>query len=425
LIVIGWIVVPALAVLGLALLGSGLLTGVSHATVGDTPDTAATSGPTVADGPVATETPALVTAPPAGGVPTVTVDATAAALLAQLPATLPPPSDTPTPLPPPTDTPLPPPTATPTLEPALAEAAAGLNPLTGLPADPATLARVPLTIMLDNHPDAAPQTGLNEADVVYEALAEGGITRFMAIYLSQDPGTVGPVRSARPYYLEWARPFGSMYVHCGGSWEAIDLLKEWGMLTNVDCFNGTMPFWRSDDRVLPHNLYTSTSELWKLATRKGLAAPSPLPYFLHGPEVGPAARPAGGSVGFTFSTLSRSDIQWIYDPDTNSYRRKQWGTWHRDYESGQIVAAKNVAILFSHVWDLPGDEAGRMGTDTTGRNTALIASNGHFEWGYWSRETIDSPLLLWDGTEAPMRLAPGNLWIEAIGIGHKLTLDEP
>ena len=426
LIVIGWIVLPALLVGGLALAGVGWLAGVSHATVGEPPQAASTPGPaTFADAATATAIPAGFDAPPAGGVPTVTVDATAEALLAQLPATLPPPTATPTALPPPTDTPLPPPTATPTLEPALAEAAAGLNPLTGLPTDPATLARVPLTIMIDNHPDAAPQTGLNEADVVYEALAEGGITRFMAIYLSHDPGTVGPVRSARPYYLEWARPFGSMYVHCGGSWEAIDLLKEWGMLTNVDCFNGTMPFWRSDDRVLPHNLYTSTSELWKLAGRKGLAAPSPLPYFLHGPEVAPEARPAGGSVGFTFSTLSRSDIQWIYDPDTNSYRRKQWGYWHRDYESGEIVSAKNVAILFSHVWDLPGDEAGRMGTDTTGRNTALIAGNGHFEWGYWSRDSIDSPLLLWDGTEAPMRLAPGTLWIEALGIGHKLTLDEP
>ncbi len=435
LVLVGWIVLPALAVLLLALVGASWLAGASPAAGVDStlaPTAAATSPLADVDPSVDPGTPALVaddplaaSTPEITALPTVTVDATTLALLAQLPATVPPPSDTPTPSPPPTDTPLPPPTATPTLEPALAQAAAGLNPLTGLPADPATLARVPLTIMIDNHPDAAPQTGLNDADVVYEALAEGGITRFMAIFLSQDPGTVGPVRSARPYYLEWARPFTSLYVHCGGSWEAIDLLKEWGMLTDVDCFNGNMPFWRSSDRVLPHNLYTSTSELWKLAARKGLSSPSPLPYFLHGPEVAPDARPSGGSVGFTFSTLSRSDVQWIYDPDTNRYLRKQWGYWHRDYESGAIVSAKNVAILFNHVWELPGDEKGRMGTDTTGHNTALIASNGHFEWGYWSRKTIDSPLVLLDGNEAPMRLAPGTLWIESLGIGHKLTLDEP
>jgi len=261
-------------------------------------------------------------------------------------------------------------------------------------------------------------------DTLDEALAEGGITRFMAIFLSHDPGTVGPVRSARPYYLEWARPFASMYVHCGGSWEALDLLKEWGMLTNVDCFNGTMPFWRSDDRVLPHNLYTSTSELWKLAERKGLAAPSPLPYFLHGPEVAPDARPAGGSVGFTFSTLTRSDIQWIYDPATNSYRRKQWGYWHRDAATGDVINARNVVILWTNVWELPGDEKGRMGTDTVGTGTALIMRDGQYEWGYWARKNPYSPMTLLDGKREPMHLAPGRVWFEILGIGKKIQIGE-
>ena len=411
----GWILLPALGVILLAALGLSLLAG--HP---DAAPVASADSPGLAAPPPTAVPPTLTTAdPPTAVEPSATplVDATALAVLGQLPATVPWPSDTPTPDIPPTETPAPTDTPSPTPEP--------VDPITGLPADPAILTRVPLTIMVDNHPDAAPQTGLNGASMVIEALAEGGITRFEAVFTSQSPGTVGPVRSARPYFVEWARPFHAMIVHCGGSWEALDLIKEWGMLTNVDCFDGNMPFWRSSDRVLPHNLYTSTDSLWKLAERKGLAAPDTIPRLPHTAEVPWDARPAGGSVSFTFSTLSPSNVEWIYDRDTNSYRRKQWGYWHRDYESGEIVTAKNVAIIFTNVFDLEDDYEGRLGTDTIGYNTALIASNGRFEWGYWTRETIDSPLIFLDGKEQPLRFAPGNLWVEALGIGHKLRLEQP
>jgi hypothetical protein len=440
LVVGSWILLPAVLVLLLAGWGSGLLAGVAGSGTPVAPPTALI----VAESPLITPTasgdsaaidtvvptPAALAPDPADSPPStlLPVDATALAVLEALPATVPLPSDTP--VPPPSDTPVPPPDtpteviAPPTDTPPPVQA--NLDPLTGLPASPAALARVPLTVMIDNHPDAAPQTGLNSADLVYEALAEGGITRFMAVFTTQDPGTIGPVRSARPYYLEWARPFHSLYVHCGGSWEAIDLLKEWtSTLTDVDCFNGNMPFWRSNDRLLPHNLYTSSTDLWKLASRKGLAAPAAMPGFLHAPEAPPADRPSGGSVGFTFSGLSRSDVQWIYDPDGNQYLRKQWGYWHRDLATNDIITAKNVAIIFAHVWELPGDEKGRMGTDTTGRNTELILSNGQFEWGYWTRASINAPLVFLDGKEQPMRFAPGNLWVEALGIGHKLDIHQP
>src|SRR5205814_2338316 len=110
---------------------------------------------------------------------------------------------------------------------------------------------------------------------------------------------------------------------------------------------------------------------------------------------------------------------------SNQYWRKQWGAWHRDAATSEIITARNVAIIFTHVWGLPDDEKGRLGTDTTGRNTALLVSNGHFEWGYWTRTDLDSPITFLDGNEAPFRFAPGSLWIEALGIGHTLQLDQP
>jgi hypothetical protein len=279
--------------------------------------------------------------------------------------------------------------------------------------------------MIDNHPDAAPQSGLNSASMVIESLAEGGITRFESFFLTGDAPTVGPVRSARPYFVEWAYPFKPLYVHCGGSWEAIDLISEAAnILTDVDCFNGKMPFWRSNDRLMPHNLYSSTTQLWKMATSKGLSAPKSEPVFLHSPPLPPDQRPSSGSVGFTFSGLSRSDITWIYDHDSNQYLRKQWGYWHRDAATGDVINARNVVILWTNVWELPGDEKGRMGTDTIGSGTALIMRDGQYEWGYWTRKTPYTPMTLLDGKKQPMHLAPGRVWFEILGIGKKLQIGQ-
>jgi hypothetical protein len=420
-----WNVLPATLTVALALLALDWLHPAPRAASAPPTDTALvivaaspTQTPVVAAMLPPTDTPTLVPSP------SPTLDEQTAATLNDLPSSL---GDVPATFPPP-ETPVPPtePPAPPTITPPPpTQAATGdgaHDPITGLPADPAKLARVPLVVMVDNHPDAAPQTGLNSSSMVIEALAEGGITRFETIFLSGDAPTVGPIRSARPYFVEWAYPFRPLFVHCGGSWEAIDLIKEAAHITDVDCFNGNMPFWRSDDRVMPHNLYSSTTDLWKMAARRGIKAPATLPGFLHSDPAPAADRPARQSVGFTFSGLSRSDVTWVYDPDSNRYLRQQWGFWHRDMATGDIVSASNVVILWTDVWNLPGDTSGRLGTDTIGADTALILRDGRAEWGYWARPTVGTPLQLFDGKHQPMSLAPGRLWIEVLGIGKKVDL---
>ena len=450
LTLLAWILVPALTAVCLAVLALNWLA----ASAGPAPPTAvATVSPAVALAPPEPPlSPTLVAAAPSPtlppsattAAPSPTVDALALALLNDLPSSLgdvtptdaaPPlaPQDSGAALPPVVATavpPLPPtaPPASPTLlpiPPTAVVAAGPTDPLTGLPADPAKLARVPLVVMIDNHPDAAPQSGLNSASLVIEALAEGGITRFETFFLSGDAPTVGPVRSARPYFVEWAYPFHPFYVHCGGSWEAVDLIAEAkSILTDVDCFNGNMPFWRSEDRLLPHNLYSSTTQLWKLADKRGIAAPATVPTLLHSPTLPPDQRPSGGTLSFVFSGLSRSDVTWVYDHDSNSYLRKQWGYWHRDLETGATISAKNVVVLWTNVWELAGDEKGRMGTDTVGAGTALFLRDGQPTWGYWSRATPYQTLQLYDGNRDPMALAPGRTWIEVLGVGKKVILGQ-
>ncbi len=443
LTLLAWIIGPALAAICLALLALNWLTAVA----GPAPVTAVVVTPiSVAIAPAApTLFPTITvdlpqpTVPPtvapaaAPTLPSPTADAHALAVLSELPSSLGdvtptepslPSTEPPLPTAVPTVIPIVPPSATPLPPTAVTAAATGpTDPLTGLPADPVKLARVPLVVMIDNHPDAAPQTGLNAADLVIEALAEGGITRFETFFLSGDAPTVGPIRSARPYFVEWAYPFQPFYVHCGGSWEAVDLIAEAaGRITNVDCFDGNMPFWRSNDRLMPHNLYAGTTQLWKLADKRGIHAPATLPGFLHSPPLPVDQRPSSGTLSFVFSGLSRSDITWVYDPAGNSYLRKQWGYWHRDLATGETVSAKNVVVLWTNVWDLPGDEKGRMGTDTVGAGTALILRDGQPEWGYWSRATPQQPLNLYNGRRDPMALVPGRTWIEVLGVGKKVTL---
>ncbi|MGI8586789.1 MAG: DUF3048 domain-containing protein [Chloroflexia bacterium] len=440
---LAWLILPSLAAVWLAMLCVSLISPPLGLAVPRMPVKTAhlptDPTPTLAVLLSTSTAVPVVQAPPAD-IPT--PDQQALALLTELPAVLPPgftdaasasptapptvapPTDPPTAVPPiPTNHPTSvPPTPPPPTEVA-APSSGPADPITGLPADPALIARAPLVVMIDNHPDAAPQTGLNSASMVIEALAEGGITRFESFFLTGDAPTVGPVRSARPYFVEWAYPFKPLYTHCGGSWEAIDLLREAGAnLTNVDCFDGNMPFWRSSDRLMPHNLYSSTTQLWKVAARQGLAAPANEPSFLHSAPAPPDARPASASLSFYFSDLSRSDVTWVYDRASDSYLRKQWGYWHRDLASGDIVSAANVVVLWTNVWELPGDEKGRMGTDTIGAGTALIMRDGQFEWGYWARKDVYSVLNLFDGKHQPMRLAPGRLWIEALAVGRKVEI---
>jgi len=126
----------------------------------------------------------------------------------------------------------------------------------------------PLAIMVENSEGARPQSGLDKANIIYEVLAEGGITRFLAIYYDQDAEEVGPIRSARPYFVSKSLEHQAVYIHVGGSEEAYNFIKE----ENIDDINEFVdfePFWRSTDREPPHNLYTSTSKLRKESNKLG------------------------------------------------------------------------------------------------------------------------------------------------------------
>ncbi len=149
------------------------------------------------------------------------------------------------------------------------------SPLTGeLIAQEGDAAKPVTAIMLENSPDARPQSGLKDAEIVYEAIAEGGVTRFLAVYQQHKPQLIGPVRSVRMYYVHWLTPYDASVAHIGGSAAALQLVRN-GSYRDIDQFFNAGSYWRANDRYAPHNVYTSFEKLDALNASKGYASSSP------------------------------------------------------------------------------------------------------------------------------------------------------
>ncbi|KAA8996851.1 DUF3048 domain-containing protein [Paenibacillus spiritus] len=277
---------------------------------------------------------------------------------------------------------------------------APLSGLTGLPADSLPLPR-PLAVMINNAPAARPQSGLSEADLLYEVLAEGGITRLIAIYQSR-PGIpeIGPVRSIRPYLLDLGESYGAVTVHAGGSPAAYALLQAGGR-DDMDEIGKAGPyFWRDKSRKAPHNLYTNEALLRSGAEKLGLAAPADVPDYTF---TNPDYLPAGGEPASGFSLyfqLKNYTVAYKYEAGSRVYARSVNGKAHLDRGTEAPVTATNVLVIGADHKVL--DEAGRLAVDTEVGGDALLFQRGQVIRGQWVRRPGDIIRIVKNGTEAPM-----------------------
>ena len=352
-------------------------------------------------------------------------------LIVLVPASLPP-----TPVPPPptaaptlaaTSTEVPPSqTATPTATDTPSPAATGTPTTTGTPTLTATSTPTatqtavptvaffrtfdyqPLAIMIENHPDARPQTGLNEADVVYEAVAEGGITRFLAVYANGRPNVVvGPVRSARHYYVYWAQEYNAIYVHIGASPQGYNAVNATG-ITTIDAIygEGGDAFWRIAERLAPHNLYASTKALWSWVKSGGKGQLAGLQFKADSPQTGASqlavTYPDGYRVGYE------------YVPTTNSYLRYMDRVPHVDASDGVQYSPKNVIVQVMAAWLIRGDDKGRMDMQVVGGGKAYIFTDGRAIKGSWSKASLHDVTHFYDADGKPVLLNAGQTWIEVL-----------
>lgn len=262
------------------------------------------------------------------------------------------------------------------------------------------------SIQIENSPDARPQAGLKDAGVVYEAIAEGGITRFNASFLESQPEYIGPVRSVRPYYVFLTAPFDPIFVHAGGSGEGIAAIRDLG-IKDMDHGPNGGAFRRVSDRFAPHNLYTSMPELDKASQGRGYSS-SNVKSFLRKKEQ-PNPAPNARSINMSISS-PLYNVNYVYDQANNRYMRNMGGKPHTDHRSGEQIAPKVVIGLvmnFSQngIYSVYG---------TTGSGTAFIFQDGIVHQGSWKKAGDREQFQFADGSGTPIAINPGQAWITLV-----------
>ncbi len=282
----------------------------------------------------------------------------------------------------------------------------------------------PVAVMVENLTTVRPQSGLSQAGVVYEALAEGGITRFMAVFAGGEASKIGPVRSARSYYLEWQSEYDAMYVFSGAYPPVLQAVSGLGIKDLNAMYAGSKYFWRDSSVGAPHNLFTSSEKI-NLALRdyEYDQITSEYRQWKFVDEAVEADRTSEEkSISIDFSSVGYK-VVYKYDRETNSYLRfNPEGAMHSDRNTGEQLSPKNVVIIRVPAEVIDND--GRLGMDVTGEGEAIMFSNGKTYKGKWSKASRTDRTIFYheDGTEH--EFVRGQTWIEVVPPDRNVTYSE-
>lgn len=261
--------------------------------------------------------------------------------------------------------------------------------------------------MVENHPDARPQAGLDQADLVYEIEAEGGITRFLAVFYHHHAPRVGPVRSARVYFVQIAKAYDAPYAHAGGSNDALKLIRQIGIKDLDEIYNAGPFFWRIRERKMPHNLYTSTESLLTGAQARNFSLAPP-------PSL-PLGEAAGGSpaaeLSLTYAKLPAYTYATTYKYENGQYSKYINGRPHV-MENGTPIEAANVVVLFADTRPVKKEDW-QLDIKIVGQGEALFFTGGEVFRGEWRKDGADSHFEFLH-QDRPMAFAPGTTWVNVV-----------
>ena len=272
----------------------------------------------------------------------------------------------------------------------------------------------PWTVMIDNYPEAYPQSGLDKAALVFEGLAEYGISRFMATYvdgISPAAGQIGPIRSTRVYFAQLAMGMRPIYAHAGGSPDGQRLVMTTDQLINFEADGSRFAF-RDKNRKAPYNLYTTTKLLRQFAQAAGVAG-------FDDPSVGylyAATPPAGAQVnGLSYYFLDRSSAAgWGWSAKQGVYFRTQRGEPHVDRITGAQLWTNNVVVMQLTGGRRAGDDKARIDQNVIGSGPARVFRNGVMVKATWVKKSAAGSLRFYDAAGEEIRFAPGSIWIAGI-----------
>ncbi len=272
----------------------------------------------------------------------------------------------------------------------------------------------PVAVMVENHPQARPQAGLTEASIVYEAVTEGGITRFMAVYSCYSADKVGPVRSARTMFVDWEEEYDAFYAHAGGAQNALTKIVEDGVL---DLPHNSTAYWRQQDgRALEHTLYTAIPKLYQYAQDKGydLNSSNFTQFeFKSIPPLDQRPDPGKGAI-IDFSNSETYKVEWTYNRENDTYLRTMAGTAHTDEITGKQIEASNIVIA---TYTRNAVESGGKTVynfDTIGSGEAKVLQDGVVIEGTWKKDKAGDRTLYYDSNGNEIKFNPGQTWIEIV-----------
>ncbi len=303
------------------------------------------------------------------------------------------------------------------------------TPLTGaLAFARGTIEQRPLAIMFDNHPAAYPQTGMDGAVMVFEALAEYGLTRYMGIFvpgISPDLDEIGAVRSARLYFVQWAMGLSAVFVHAGGSPDSLVLAESASEIVTMDALrrDGEPYFYRNSERDPPHNLYTTSAELQRFLAEQDVAVPDlSAQGFLFKPDLPLDERPSSQRLDYYF-IYADDPAGWTYDAETNGYFRLRRNKPHVDGLTNEQLWFKNVVVMEVYEAPVPGDDKGRIEQRVIGEGHARFFLDGREQSGHWRKPAAAWPLRFYDTDDAEVLFNVGPVWVVALPDLNNLTVE--
>ena len=305
-----------------------------------------------------------------------------------------------------------------------------VNPLTGLPMEEELINDRPVMIVLNNLKASLPQQGVSQADIIYEVLAEGGITRMLGVYQSvEGVGKIGSVRSARTYFLDIALGHDAVFLHAGGSPDAYDKIKAWGV-TALDCVNGPYEgtlYWRDSGRLAmmsrEHTVVTSGAKIQELFPKYSFRKEHAEDYsyeMLFAENGTPAGGTDATKISVPFSNYKTGIF--TYDAKSGKYLIEEFGSAYVDGNTGKQVSVTNVLVLKTECNLISGDSAGRITVDLT-QGEGWYACGGKMIPIHWSKAGINEPFVYTTQDGEPLTFGAGNSYVNIIPIENEITVN--
>ena len=294
--------------------------------------------------------------------------------------------------------------------------------LDGVAAPPELAHRLPMAIMVDDNAIARPQSGFSSASIVIQAMADGGEDRYMMIFQEGSATDIGPVRSARPYFVYWATEYKALFGHFGGDAESLQQVipaMSRYLYNEDDLSGGACPYHRVSTRPAPHNAYTNSNVLISCAAKRGYPATYqnlPVRTFVD-PEAD-YLRPAAQTINIPYRSGA---IGYRYDPATDTYLRVVNSTVQVDPANKQQLHVANVVVLFQSYAMAPGLDEMRPYVGNIGSGQAIVYQEGRAIKGTWKKTTKTALTRVYDSSGNEIPMVRGQIFIQSVPIGTKVT----